>query len=181
MNYYSICNKQLGNYYCHNQINSLCNVLTWQNLLTHRGLREIYGLGVVRLRGFYSLCDVPVLSSRTSMKGDLGGPVLQLAHTHFLTLHQGCRGGHVHTGFDWRVLSPCEKSVALQFSHWLVRKFPRYRKESDEKIFILVVITFLCFFCFLGVWYFCWSWHLTLEILCFFWLQEGICWINKPG
>lgn len=36
MNYSSICNKQLGNYYCHNQINtSPCDVATtWQNLLT---------------------------------------------------------------------------------------------------------------------------------------------------
>lgn len=37
MNYSSICNKQLGNYYCHNQINnSPCDVATtWQNLLTY--------------------------------------------------------------------------------------------------------------------------------------------------
>lgn len=37
MNYSSICSKQLGNYYCHNQINnSPCDVATtWQNLLTY--------------------------------------------------------------------------------------------------------------------------------------------------
>ncbi len=37
MNYSSICYKQLGNYYSHNQINnSCCDVATtWQNLLTY--------------------------------------------------------------------------------------------------------------------------------------------------
>lgn len=37
MNYSSICNKQLGNYYCDNQINnSCCDVATTrQNLLTY--------------------------------------------------------------------------------------------------------------------------------------------------
>ena len=58
MNYSSICNKQLGNYYCHNQINnSSCDVATtWQNLLTYpkesgkKGSSgRIYRLGVARL------------------------------------------------------------------------------------------------------------------------------------
>lgn len=51
MNYSSICNKQLGNYYCHNQINnSPCDVATtWQNLFTYPRQGRIYGLGVARL------------------------------------------------------------------------------------------------------------------------------------
>jgi hypothetical protein len=54
------------------QINSLCNVLTWQNILTHFRLRYIYRLRVVRLKVFVSgVCSNPALSSRTSMKGDL--------------------------------------------------------------------------------------------------------------
>lgn len=64
MNYFSICNKQLGNYYCYNQINnSCCDVATtWQNLWTDfKGKKDLF-MDLVLL-GWAALVSFSLFSS----------------------------------------------------------------------------------------------------------------------
>lgn len=59
MSYFSICNKQLGNYYCYNQINnSCCDVALWTDL---KGKKDLF-MDLVLL-GWAALVSFSLFSS----------------------------------------------------------------------------------------------------------------------